>query len=472
MALGFVIWCTTKIIARPVVAVYAALWIFPWYNLFRAGLWCYYPELPLFASRFWLEILMAFASVGVVTRVILRRTHVILDKDDIPFLLVLLAGLYSLLISAVDHRYFNAVFGVYYSLTPVLCFFALRWCGSTRNDLRVALKILFASFTLIAVLSLIDYYFHPEFMLNIYRVGRGTFFKGDVEDIRQAMVTTYLRMQSLMLEENQWGALSAFVALFCIARMATGRIVLRTRSALTALLVLSLGCLVLSMSRGAAVGFTAGLLVMAMVHRGSRVRVILISLALVFALAGVYSVARMDSRIRLIETRLIQSTSYQKQGGATGNIFKLDPERQYQWSETVDTFKRMPSGIGLGSSGYAALYTGVGRALTADGIYLRVLVEQGIPGALLWVTGTAAIGFSLLRRLQWTYQAGDALLSSVGIALLAELVCLCVHGLSANTFDYSGAPPLFFIFCALFLRATDRLGLWQQSRLRLENSAL
>ncbi len=458
IALAFIIWCTTKIISRPVLAISVALWIFPWYNLFRAALWCYYPELPLFASRFWMEILMSLAFLGVLTRFVLRRTDIVLDRDDIPFFIVLLGGLYALIIAAVDHRYFTAVFGVYYSLTPVLCFFALRWCGSARSHMRQSLMTLFASFILIALLSLADYFTHPDFMLRIYQVGRGTFFQGSVDELRHTMMTSYLRMQSLMLEENQWGALCAFIGLFCVARLAAAQMALRTRIAVLSLLCLSMGCLVLSMSRGAALGFTAGLLVMALLHRGSRVRVLLIAFGILFTLGGLYGIARMDSRVKLIETRFIKATSHQGQSSSLGASLKLDPEREYQWTETIDTFVRTPSGIGLGSSGYAALYTGVGRPLTADGIFLRVLVEQGIPGAMLWAVGILAIAGSLRRRLQWSLRAGDPLLTSVGIALLAELVCLCVHGFSANTFDYAGATPLFFLFSSLFLTATDRLG--------------
>ena len=438
VALGFILWCASRIITKPVFAAYIVMWVFPWYNLFRAALYTYYPTLPLFASRFWMEMLLALASVGIITRVVLRRASPVLDRDDLPFLLIVMGDLYALLITTVNHSYFNAVFGVYYSLTPVLCFFALRWCGSTREHLRQLLKLFFASFTLVAIFSLADYCFHPAFMLKIYGTVRTAFFKGNVADIYQTVTTTYLRMQSLMLEENQWGALTGFIALLCIARLSTGVVTTRMRCMLALLLGLSVSCLVLSMSRGAAIGFGAGLIVMILLHKGFRRRVCLITCVLLLTLAGLYAVARTDSRVKLIETRAIVAASQGHESAALGGI-KVDYEREQQWRGAINSFKQNPSGIGLGSSGYSALYVKLGDALAADGIYFRVLAEQGIPGTLLWLMGTGLITVSLLRRLKWSRYAGDALLSSVGIALLAELTSLCVHGLTANTFDYSGA---------------------------------
>lgn len=457
LGIACLIWGANCLIARPLLCAYVALWVFPWCTLVRTAILVFHPELPFFfASRFWLETLTLLAFFGVCTRAIVRREMLRLGMDDVPFLLLVLASAYSLFIAGIQHAYITAILGIYFSLTPVLLYFVVRWARPTGAHVRGLCKTLLATYTVLALLSLGDYFLHPTFMLRLYSGFRATYFQGDVDEIRNLVTTQYLRMQSLLMEENVWGQLCGCVSLLAIAGVTSVRVSAWSRWALGGVLSLSLACLVLSMSRGAAAGFVAGVVVLLLLRRGRRLQVLLVALLIGAAAMAGYLALRADGRVRQLEARFLAPQKGQP----------LDTGRAWQWRVSIETLTEFPSGLGLGGTGYAQHAAGTGRDIAMDGIYLRVLTEQGIPGAFLWAIGIAGVGVVLLKRyrlLACGLEDGNqvpkelALLEVVGIWLSAELVSLCIHGLTANTFDYYYVPPVFFLFTALYIACTDRI---------------
>jgi O-antigen ligase len=457
LVLGMLTTVVLRTVTLPVRGIYAILWILPWYPFARAAVWTFYPQLPLMASRFWMEIILAVMGAGLVMRTIVYREKVRLVKHDVPFLLLFLAGAYGVLLTLLDKAYLNVVFGIYYGLTPILAYFVVRWSRTNSGDARRLFGALLVTFTLLAVISLIVYIKHPDFMLRIYVANRGAFFKGGVDEVRAYLATVYVRMQSLLLEEDIWGALCSLVSLLCAARWATGR----ARRGVVVVFWLALLCLILSMSRAAVAGWVLGMGVLALVHRGRRLRVLLLAAAIIGSLAGGYLILRMDTRVKILEHRATSTESGKKAVG-------LDENRREQWTDAVDTFGRIPSGVGLGRSGFGAMYTRSGPTIVTDGFYFHIAVEQGIIGLILWLAALPGIAWVLWRR---ALSTADPEMRSLGIGLLAAFTAMCFHAIFANLFDYYGVPAVFFLFAALFMSATDQRQLPALVRARPQDAA-
>ncbi len=439
LTLAFVYWLTRKTVLNPVWGLFLAFWIFPWYQIFRGAMWVYPPEVPLLATRFWLEIVLFLITLSLVFRHLLGKDKARLGAQDLPVFFLLLAALYGLLITIVDVSYFSAVFGVYYSITPLVAYFVVRWIRPTLKDIGQLFSCLLASFSLFALVSFYDYVFHPLFVVHIFQVVRHAFYPGTTEQTIVEMTTSYLRMVSLLLDEDMWGAACALISLLCMARVTTGK---AGKTAWFALL-LSIAGLMLSMSRGAVIGWGGGVLVLAAVHTGRRLRVLMIVFGLLVAGGAGYLQIQTDARVVKVQKFIAESAPDQK-GLGTG--------RMQQWQSGMETFSRFPSGIGVGASGFAALYTGIGQPIVTDGFYYHIAVEQGWPGLVLWAIGLPGMIVVLLARLRVTT---ELLLRSLGAGLVAGLVSLSIHGIVADSFDYYYTPALFFILFALFMGGTD-----------------
>jgi hypothetical protein len=418
-------------------------------------MWAIDPTIPFyFASRFWLEALLCLVGLGIVLRVVCRGDRLRLQTDDLPAVLLVCAALYGVLLAAVQHEYLTCALGCYFSLTPVAVYFAVRWERPTGRDLRAFALVALVSYLLLAGASLAVYFLNPPFMMRVYSVSRLAFFHGSDADIYRQLTTQYFRMQSLLLDENEWGELCSCIALVAIARATGRRVRVPERALLIAVIVMALACLGLSMSRGAIVGFVGGMFVLGAIHRSGRRNVALTVLVLACAAAVAVIVLRSDPRAQQLQTRFVQPAQMQS----------IDEGRQWQWKIGLECFEGVPSGLGLGGAGYAQHAAATGAEIAMDGIYLRVLVEQGVPGFALWIFGTAGMGVILLRRTRLLERRRSAsgameserfLLQSLGAGLVASLASLCIHGGTANTFDYYEVPVLFFMFTALFLARSD-----------------
>ena len=440
LAAAGLVWVALRIVPRPITGLHVILWVFPSFQIVTCLFYTYYPGLPLIGSRFWLELLLGLMAMGVALRHILRRDRTQLLYADLPVLLLVLSGAYGLTITLTNVSYVSAIFGLSYSLTPILCYFVLRWTQPTSRDLSGVFRVFLFTFVILAILSFLEYFTHPAFMLPVYLTVRHAFFKGlDTNGVLTAMTTYYMRMESLLLEEDFWGALCSLVSLLCMARIATGK---AGRLVFVAFILALLG-LIYSMSRGATIGWFAGMMVLVAVHQGRRLRVLMIIGALTVAATAAYLIVATDARIVQMEQRIVQSATSDK---------GFDQGRHTQFAQANDTFQRFPSGIGVGASGFAALYTHIGAPIVTDGMYYHIAVEQGVPGLIAWGLALPGMAVVLLLRLRMTT---DPLLRSWGSGLLAVLGSFVVHCIAANVLDYYYVPDMFFIFFGLFMAGTD-----------------
>ena len=214
---------------------------------------------------------------------------------------------------------------------------------------------------------------------------------------------------------------------------------------------LSLGCvavtangLILTNTRGATLGLVAGGMVLALfkarAHRG-----LFWMLALV-GLIGVTSIIDQGFIDRMVTIQDVTSDSEEADSSARSRIVVLQAQ--------VQMFLDYP--MGSGHRGTAALSPQYlderwlttdwrGTARSSHNTFMSALVEQGIPGAVLflWLTLWTLIAILKLRRLE--LQHGDPNLTTLASATGGALVVIFVTGFSA---DFLLVEVQFWLFAA------------------------
>jgi hypothetical protein len=94
------------------------------------------------------------------------------------------------------------------------------------------------------------------------------------------------------------------------------------------------------------------------------------------------------------------------------------------WRRMLSTAWRNPAGEGLGHVGRASA-TGGGSTVTADQSYLKILVEQGVIGAALFVFGVLAGCVAIVRRLRGAPPSAQPLAVAAFAGFVAFLVLGC-----------------------------------------------
>jgi O-Antigen ligase len=107
-------------------------------------------------------------------------------------------------------------------------------------------------------------------------------------------------------------------------------------------------------------------------------------------------------------------------------------DRWNAWSRAVDDVVRRPFGSGVGTVGASSTPAGR-RVRTTDNSFLKVFVDQGIVGGLLFLVGVVGTAFLLLRRL--ARMRGEA--RAIGLAAVTGFIAFL--GL-ALTGEYVEAP--------------------------------
>jgi O-antigen ligase len=180
---------------------------------------------------------------------------------------------------------------------------------------------------------------------------------------------------------------------------------------------------------------SVALAVIGLVGSYSRASLFGVGLGLVVGLVIVFAVGEMSSRRRLTAAGLVLAllagsfaavvvashASPALERRAKGILDPLHDEsvrlRFRTWRRTLDEVGRHPFGQGVGSVGAASSATRLG-VKTTDNSYLKVLIDQGVLGFALFITGFLSAIVLLARRLRRT--AGDA--RAMGCAALAGFV--------------------------------------------------
>lgn len=429
------------VLQRPLRGVLFALALYPFFPLLRALVIARFPT-AIFGLRFWPEFVLALVFAGLLLRAIVSRRRFALRSDDVPALLYLLLCLYGMVLSAIGQHPLFVVYGFHVVAFPCLFYFAVRWASPDDAECARLLRWFVASFLVLALASLADYALRFEAVAQLANAARpevAEFGGGKKDPI--LYWKTYSRMQSLLFEENVWGTLSRLVSLWSLAWLVLRRDALRAWLPLWGLSTL---CLLLSVSRGSVVAWIVGIVVLLLFRRRYSGRITASLTAASLAVGALLVYASADPRV----------TTWLTLFGQIGfGTEQLAQDRAHQWRDGWRVFLSNPSGTGIGTIGYGASLTGRTLTLVADGNWVSLAAEMGVPGLGLMALTLTGIGWTLWRYLGASADRTD---QALGLTLIAFLCGMAVHAVVANAFEYPYILPLFWTLLAIYVTRCER----------------
>ncbi|MDX1934091.1 MAG: O-antigen ligase family protein [Capsulimonadales bacterium] len=437
------------ILARPICGFLLALCLFPEYTFLRGVCELYHLPLPLTLVGMWPEVVLVLMGVSLIVTGIRTGVRLRLNRFDLPVVLLIASGLYGMVLSAIEGDARATMYGVHTTLTP-LCFYLLaRWLHQRPEDLPRILRYWLVGFCLLAIASIYDFLFRPDFVIRVAIVVREQFW-GNFEP--HTFFRWYPRMQSLLFAEQNWGTLCGLVGLFCMARI--GQPALPDprdrvgRRALWAVFLLALFGLIFSMSRGAHICWIVACVVL-FGFRGGHRRILAIGLALgLLTLLVAFSFFGTAERVNWLVTRTT-SLADSKSDLAYGRVS--------QWTRALSAFPLFPAGRGLGRVGGSAMYhgTGDGFDFVADGGYFKILGEQGLPGIILFLSGAGGLIVVLVTIARHQSAVGpprtriEADDRALTYTVLPFFCGLLVQNIGGNIFDAYFLGQLFWLLAGL-----------------------
>jgi putative inorganic carbon (HCO3(-)) transporter len=257
-------------------------------------------------------------------------------------------------------------------------------------------------------------------------------FWGTVSDRDYSTYSDDLRDAGAMGYAGSNG-LAAFEAQVAIALMALAAFEKKLSHKLgyIGLAVFSTICLLYSLSRGAYVALLAGWVFLGLV----KYRVLLIVLV-VFGLTWTTVVPNaVVERVFMTED-------------SNGDLDHSAETRMTLWEDAMQVFNSNPV-TGTGFNTYAYMER-VGNYRDTHNIYVKVLVETGVAGLLLFLwllLRTFASGFNLFRR------AADPFHQGLGLALACWMVCTAAANFFGDRWSYLQVNGYMWILGGLVARA-------------------
>jgi hypothetical protein len=427
------------------IGIIGAFVFYPICALMRSGYGAY--KIPIWTSgvRLFPEVSLCLVFVALIARASkVPNTRFRLFPDDLPALFYLLSGVYGFVLCAAYLPLLGPLNGWWVSITPVVFYFAIRFMRPDDAQMERFLRFLLISFTMLALGSFYQYIFRPEWLIQISNSERPylpaqTAFPPDI------YWRVYMRMESLLLEENVWGTLCAFITLYCLAGLRGWK----TPWTQWGVLGLSLAGMAFSMSRGSFVTCTIGVCVLLLLRGRHRGRILAALAAL--AVVGGWVMSQWGSVAGSPMANIALRVSSLEDSDSKKNVAS---DRSFQWVKGWDIFVRNPSGTGLGTVGYAAHLSGIGTHTVADGIYFRILAETGVPGAILTVCALVGTGWVLFR---WIFDfACSQPTRRLGLTLFAFHCGFVIQSIGANTYDFWYIPSLFWTLFGIFVTKCER----------------
>lgn len=200
--------------------------------------------------------------------------------------------------------------------------------------------------------------------------------------------------------------------------------------ALLALILVNSYCVIFLYSRGAYLGLSAGLFILFLVKNQKM----LIPLILVFMFWQVVLPQKAIDRIK----------------GTTNEYGELDESselRLVMWEKGMELFKGSPL-VGIGYGVFRMMDFGTGLHDTHN-IYVKILVEQGVIGILLFLF----VIFSFMRQGFFLYQKGDDAISrGLGLGVLASMFTLLINNFFGDRWSYFELSAYVWTFGGLIAR--------------------
>lgn len=449
------LWGLLQTLKRPIFGFYLSLAFFPFYTLCRGLVMYFKIPIPLSLAGMWPEMVLSIMGACVIIGCIRHGHRLRFTWNDLPVGLLVASGVYGLIVSLAQGAALGGLYGFHSTVTPLLFYVIARWLRPTDADMRRIFGFWLISYTLLAVLSLLDYVFRPKFVIELailLRDGFWTFWDPHV------FFAWYPRMQSLMFSEQYWGTICAMVSVFCLSVFSIKPL----PRWCVPLLILSLLCMALSMSRGALIDWGVAVVVL-FCFRGKHRTLIVVCLAMILAATLALSVIseKRNDKIATLITRFSGLAAKSEDSGSgpegEGKKEEWQKDRVTQWQYAINNFPLFPAGRGLGRAGGQALFhdTGDGSIAIADGGFFKILAEAGLPGVLIFLTGCAIGILIYLRLLGYMQNSRNTYDYALGRFTIAVLCGLLVHNIGANIFDAFFVQPLYWMLAGLFVARAE-----------------
>ncbi len=233
---------------------------------------------------------------------------------------------------------------------------------------------------------------------------------------------------------NGLAAFEAMFALFLVGLVSfqVGK-TLRTLALIT--LVVCVYCLLFAFSRGAYVAFAAGVLLVAAAQK----RFLIIAIV-----AGLLGTAMLVPSVR----ERVSGTYVQTSDSSEEGLESSAQERVIIWQDALQLFKAFPL-AGTGFQTYEFMHRALGYGDTHN-YYLKVLVEQGIIGLLIFlviVWQMFAQGYGLFLK------STEPFLSALGLGFVGCVMGAAVANLFGDRWTYLQVDSYLWILLALVCRA-------------------
>lgn len=457
---GAVLAVISAIVRRPVIGFYFALAYYPFYA-FSRGLAQYLGlPIPLSLLGLWPDALLGVMIFGVVVGCIRDRFPLRFTVHDIPAGLIILSGMYAMVVSLVQGAVVAALYGFHATVTPILFYTVARWLRLSDTDLRRLIGFWLIPYVILGVLSLLDYAFRPKLTIEIAILIRDGFW-GSWDPHK--FFEWYPRMQSLMFSEQFWGTICAMVVVYCLSLSSVRPLPRWTLP----LALFSVGCLVLSMSRGAFVDAVVAVACLFCFRGRHRVSIVVGALLAVAVLGVTMTKLNQDDRLNTLTKRFSglagkmgdSSDSSSSAPDDNGENSKEDwrNARVTQWEYVVQQFPIFPYGRGLGRAGAQALFhdTKDDQVAIADGGIFKILAEEGLPGVLLFVIGGVSGVVVFLRLTALCPPDTVSHDRALGRFVTCMLCGLMVHNIGGNIFDAYYIQPLYWLLAGVFVTRAE-----------------
>ncbi len=401
--------------------------------------------LPIYNSgvRCFPELIQVMILMYVMVRYIKDRnqtTRLQFTWDDSPVIVYLLVALYSVVIGCLNAHPLAPLNGWFVSITPAVFYLMVRWLKPTGQQKDTLIRTVLCVYVTVALLSMLDYFCRTDFGVALANSERPYFVPEGVPPSLYWRI--YPRMQSILWEENYFAELSNIVILFSVSHL----LYQRARKPHYFTLVVSLVSLLLTISRGGYMSLVVGLCVL-LLQRSPNRRIVLIAIGvLVVGAATVLSTTSGAPILIRLSDRLETLTVQNAESG------DLVSDRADHWKIALNSFQLYPSGTGLGTAGIAAAYSKVAVHSIGEGIFFRVLAEQGAIGLFGFVYMLGGTAWVLWRYLP----VCDPVDRPLGAAMLAFHTGFVVHSAVASTFDYYFVVPVYWLLIGLFVSRTHQ----------------
>lgn len=386
-------------------------------------------SIEIFLISSWKEIIILLIILSAVATYFKNRDRIKLIWTDYLIIGLIFWAVVSLFFN--DLRLTNLLFGIKYSFGFLLLYLSVKILKLKKNQLTIAVKIFIAAGLVVALLTLIQYFFiSDQTLINLGYHNIGSWQPEKGLDVFQS-VSGQKRAFGPMSGPNQLGTYLSLTAIIALGLLVFNGIK-KNRPGLLLTLSLSLPALYFSFSRSAWLIFALAAISLVIIKAKKRW-----SFGRAISIAALAAVLVVLTIIPNWQT-LIRHT---------------DQDRLQRLSQSFQIFLDNPLGVGIGQTGPAAQWlNSAGRAVISENYYLQIGLELGLIGLIAFLIIIANIIRQLGRRIG---QQKDRFQKSFQISSLIGFIAVLISGL----FLHSLADSALAYSLAIIIGLADNISI-------------